>query len=255
MPTELFQIEIEISLDKFCYWLDYLHIRSPSTNQLLYFHQSPLGAENTKKYFYGAIPFTKIKVGRDHEDSYMFSPDATLLGTLDLTFSGDNKLGVVGWCKKDEYRAYWMTFWGELHKYFFPDIDEFEMDSSNTLLSPHGKISSSYDHPPKDVIIADLEKYTWIDDINRAKVFLKSYNPITAKAILKAIPIAFRDLDSAEHKRWGSGIIARSALFNPTTVGRYLDVFRKLGIERIDGINLPPKTSHNNQKNRSIQNQ
>jgi len=64
-----------------------------------------------------------------------------------------------------------------------------------------------------------------------------SYSPVTARAIREAIPKAW-DLYIEESGRWGPGKVGRVASVSRDTISRYVSAWKKVGITKIDGIEL-----------------
>jgi len=65
----------------------------------------------------------------------------------------------------------------------------------------------------------------------------KDYSPRTARDIIEAIPKAWEACDY--DCRWGPGHISRFCAVGATTLGRYLNAFKAVGIKTIAGIDLP----------------
>ena len=77
-----------------------------------------------------------------------------------------------------------------------------------------------------------------LSDLPTMRQHYTDYNPVTAKAIIEALPQAWA-LWCGEGGRWGPGYIARVCSLSATTIGRYLAAFKKAGLDEIDGIKIP----------------
>jgi hypothetical protein len=123
---------------------------------------------------------------------------------------------------------------------------ELGLEIANVIDNEQQPSEDQYNNPMQVIKTSEIEKYSWLNDIPRLKKIFRNYNAETAKAIILAIPKGYL-LYKTDGGRWGPDKISKESNFNPTTIGRYLDVFRKLGIVKIDEIDLPIKMSHKNQ--------
>lgn len=81
-----------------------------------------------------------------------------------------------------------------------------------------------------------------LSNVPAMRQHIQSYNPQTAREIIKALPKAW-SLYGSEGGRWGPGLITRFCNHRRETVGRYLRAFKEAGIRRIQSIDIPHRYS------------
>lgn len=79
---------------------------------------------------------------------------------------------------------------------------------------------------------------TALSDLQTMRQHYEHYNPKTAKDIIDAI---FRAnlIWSEEGGRWGPTVISKVCAIHPTTIGRYLKAFKRIGLTHVDGVKIP----------------
>lgn len=85
--------------------------------------------------------------------------------------------------------------------------------------------------------------YVKLSDVDLMRTFYKDYSSKTAKEIMAAIPNAWEQ-HVINGGRWGPGIISESYALGSTTIGRYINAFKKAGIRKFQSpegetISLP----------------
>jgi len=102
-------------------------------------------------------------------------------------------------------------------------------------------------HPKKERIVEKQKKaeipdtigdLSILDNVALMKKHYKDYSKDTATRIIKALEKAFADYCD-EGGTWGPGKFEKYCFVSATTIGRYLKVFRIVGIVKINGIDLP----------------
>jgi hypothetical protein len=89
-----------------------------------------------------------------------------------------------------------------------------------------------------------------IEDVDTMKEYHRIYSVETAREILKAIPIAYREWSRNELDQWGPGAICKHGSINRSaaTISRYLGAFERAGIKEVDGIPIPHRFRSQNHK-------
>jgi hypothetical protein len=185
--------------------------------------------------------------------------DETYLGFVEIIPSEDTSIETVEVGIISRYRLLelWKVFWFQLRKSYIevplnPDQDymiviQDSVYASNLSCSPEQVIPADtilsepigdQTPPPEKNAANNVEEK--ISNTSQMKAYYKDYNPETARAILVAIPNAWKE-NQRMGRRWGPGIIAKKVNLAPAVTSRYLAAFKKAGITEIvhEGKTIP----------------